>query len=194
MKNILIMGIGRAGKTTLSNMIKRKYNQYNLVHSDSIKWGIIRAKGKEDYYRENITEQKEWEHGEFLQRTILEFFNSCIRNDDDNFGYIVESGQLSPKLVKEMVDFDNTIVVCLGHGNSSNQDIFDLCRNNDKPEDWSYDNSDEDLMNHVNKWHETNEIAKRDCPKYGINYIDTSKDRLKSLNKILEDISEQIEK
>lgn len=28
MKNIIIMGIGRAGKTTLSNMIKNKYTCY----------------------------------------------------------------------------------------------------------------------------------------------------------------------
>jgi adenylate kinase family enzyme len=40
MKNILIMGIGRAGKTTLSNMIKDKWNSYNLLHSDSLKWAI----------------------------------------------------------------------------------------------------------------------------------------------------------
>lgn len=44
MKNILIMGIGRAGKTTLSDMIKDKWNSYNLLHSDSLKWAIIRAK------------------------------------------------------------------------------------------------------------------------------------------------------
>ena len=31
MKNILIMGIGRAGKTTLSEMIKDKYNNYTLI-------------------------------------------------------------------------------------------------------------------------------------------------------------------
>ena len=28
MKNIVIIGVGRAGKTTLSNMIKDKWNQY----------------------------------------------------------------------------------------------------------------------------------------------------------------------
>ena len=28
MKNILVMGIGRAGKTTLSNMLKDKVNSY----------------------------------------------------------------------------------------------------------------------------------------------------------------------
>ena len=37
MKNILIFGIGRTGKTTLSNLIKSKYKSYNLIHSDSIK-------------------------------------------------------------------------------------------------------------------------------------------------------------
>lgn len=60
MQNILIMGIGRAGKTTLSNMIKEKYNNYSLIHSDSIKWALIRAAGKESYYRKNIKEQKEF--------------------------------------------------------------------------------------------------------------------------------------
>lgn len=50
MKNILIMGIGRAGKTTLSKMIKDKYNSYNLLHSDSLKWAMIRAKDQEAYF------------------------------------------------------------------------------------------------------------------------------------------------
>lgn len=40
MKNILIMGIGRAGKTTLREMLKDKYNNYSLVHSNSLKWAI----------------------------------------------------------------------------------------------------------------------------------------------------------
>ncbi len=51
MKNILIIGISRAGKTTLSQMLKDKYNSYNLIHSDSLKWAMIRAEDKE----KNIT-------------------------------------------------------------------------------------------------------------------------------------------
>ncbi len=50
MKNILIMGIGRAGKTTLSKMIKDRYKSYNIIHSDSLKWAMIRAKNEESYY------------------------------------------------------------------------------------------------------------------------------------------------
>lgn len=135
MQNILIMGIGRAGKTTLSNMIKEKYNNYSLIHSDSIKWALIRAAGKESYYRKNIKEQKEFEHGEYFQRVLLEFFDSCIRKEKNDYGYILESGQLEPKIVKEYIDFKTTKVIALGHGDLTKNDIIKLCRDNDKPED-----------------------------------------------------------
>ena len=36
-------------------------DEYNIIHSDSIKWGIIRGKGEEPYYRKNIKAQKEWD-------------------------------------------------------------------------------------------------------------------------------------
>ena len=100
------MGIGRAGKTTLSLKIKDKYNNYSLIHSDSLKWAIIRAMNKEEYYIENVDKQKEYEHGEFFQRTLLEFFNSLIKKDKKNYGCLLESGQLHPKIVKEMIDFE----------------------------------------------------------------------------------------
>ncbi len=48
-ENILIMGIGRAGKTTLSKIIKDKIDSYNLIHSDALKWAMIRTKNKEKY-------------------------------------------------------------------------------------------------------------------------------------------------
>jgi len=211
-KNILIIGIGRAGKTTLSNMIKRKYKNYNLIHSDSIKWGIIRGEGKEDFYRSNVEKQKEWECNETFQNTLLEFFNSCIKNDGgedgylvdyakrssslsaaNGFGYILESGQLELKNVIKRVSTDGTIIVCLGLGNLSKQGIFDLCRMHDTKKDWSYETSDEDLRKHIDKWYETNQILKEDCLKYGFDYIDTTKNRKEVLDQVLENISKEIE-
>ena len=113
MKNILIFGIGRTGKTTLSNLIKSKYKSYNLIHSDSIKWAIIRADNKQDYYNTHIDKQKDFEYSENFQKILLEFFNSCIRNDNSNYGYILESGQLEPKLIDKYIDRRKTIIICL---------------------------------------------------------------------------------
>lgn len=194
MKNILIMGIGRAGKSTLSDMIKEKYSGYNLIRSDDIKWGIIRAQGKEEFYRTYIEKQKEFETSEYFQRTVLEIFKSAIKWDIHHHGYILESGQLEPKIVKELIDFENTIVLCLAHGDLTKEDIIHLCLKYDKPKDWSYKMPYEDLEKHAQSWAEKNELLKKECPKYGIEYIDTSKDREKILKEVLEKISEEIEK
>ncbi len=188
MKNILIMGIGRAGKTTLSKMIKDKYNSYNLIHSDALKWAMIRAKNEEQYYRKNVDKQKEFEHGEYFQRTLLELYNSLIRTDTKKYGYILESGQLHPKIVKEMIDFDNTIVLCLGLGELTPEDIVTQCVTYDTEESWTYGLSEEYLLEHAQDWYNCNEMLKIECPKYGINYIDTSKDRERVLSQILENL------
>lgn len=187
-KNILIMGIGRAGKTTLSKMIKDKVNSYNLIHSDSLKWAIIRAKNQEEYYRENVDIQKKFEHGEYFQRVLLEFYNSLIRKDTNGYGYILESGQLHPKIVNEMIDFDNTIVVCLGLGNYSVEDMVNQCIKYDTEESWTYGLSREYLTKHASDWYNANEMLKKECPKYNITYIDTSKNREMVLKDTLEKI------
>ncbi len=184
MKNILIMGIGRAGKTTLSRMIKDKYNYYNLIHSDSLKWALIRAKNEEVYYRTNVDKQKEFEHSECFQRTLLEFFKSQIKKD--NYGTILESGQLHPKIVKEMIDFKNTVVICLGLGDLKAEDMVEQCLKYDTKESWTYGLPKEYILEHAQDWYNNNEMLKIECPKYGIKYIDTSKNREQILNEILE--------
>lgn len=188
MKNILIMGIGRAGKTTLSKMIKDKYNSYNLIHSDSLKWAMIRAKDEEEYYRKNVNIQKEFEHGEYFQRTLLELYNSLIKNDKRKYGYIIESGQLEPKLVGDMVDFNETIVICLGLGDLKAEDMVEQCIKYDTEESWTYGLPREYLLKHAMDWYTCNEMLKRECPKYNIKYIDTSKNRFEIFDKILESI------
>ncbi len=192
MKNILIMGIGRAGKTTLSEMLKDKYNNYNLIHSDSLKWAMIRANNKEEYYRNNVEKQKEFEHGEFFQRTLLEFFDSSIKKDKKNYGYILESGQLHPKIVSKMINLKETIVVCLGLGNLNVDEMVELCINHDTEKDWTFGLSKKYLKKHAIDWYSANEMLKRECPKYKIKYYDTSKDRIKSLNNIIKDIEENM--
>ena len=191
MKNILIMGIGRAGKTTLSKMIKDKFNNYNLIHSDSLKWALIRAEDKESYFRQNVDKQKEFEHSEYFQRTLLGFFNSQVNKDNKKYGCILESGQLHPKIVKEMIDFENTIVLCLGLGDFTVNDMVEQCIKFDTEESWTYKLPKEYIAKHAEDWFVSNEMLKKECPKYGIKYIDTSKNREEVLKNILEYISKE---
>ena len=126
-----------------------------------------------------------------LLQVPLELYNSLIKKDTKKYGYILESGQLHPKIVKEMVDYNNTVIVCLGLGNLSVEDMVNQCIEHDKKEDWTYGLSREYLRKHAIDWYNTNEMLKEECPKYGIEYFDTSKNRVETLNNILDKIIEQ---
>lgn len=185
MKNVLIIGVARAGKTTLSNMIKDKFNQYNIIHADSIVWGIIRGTGKEKYYTQNIKARKELVHSDEFQRIILEIYKSAIKQDIGNYGTILETGQLEPKYARELMNMGNLICICLGHGNLDKRGIMQLCREHDTEKDWTYGIPDEQLSANADKWDEKNKLLINECPKYRIEYIDTSKNRENVLDEIL---------
>lgn len=188
MKNILIIGCGRSGKTTLSRMIKDKYNNYNVLHSDDLKWAMFRADNKEKYYMEHVDKQNEFETGDYFQRTQLEFFNLLIESDKNKYGYILESGQVYIPIIKELINFDNTNVICLGLGDYSPEQIVEQCLKYDTEESWSYGLDKEYLLRYAKKFSLENEMFKRECPKYGIEYIDTSKNREQVFKNILDKI------
>lgn len=190
MKNIIIIGVARAGKTTLSNMIKDKYNQYNVIHSDNIAWGIIRGLEKEEYYTEHIEERKKWIHSDRFQKILLEICKASMNKDEKGYGTILDTGQLEPKYAKELIDRENSYCVCLGHGNLDKQGIINLCREHDTPKDWTYNIPISQLEINAKKWEEKNILMKAECPKYGIKYIDTSQNREQILNSILNDIEQ----
>jgi len=195
LKNVLILGVARAGKTTLARMIKEKYPHYNLIHSDSIKWALIRAEDKEKYFRENIDVQCKFETSEYFQKVLLEFFNSCIKRRSVGFqdcGHIMESGQLTPELVKQFIDFENTMPICLGHGELDANGIYNLCKTHDKEHDWSFGLPDDKLRINSYNWSEQNKLLKQTCAKYGVRYIDTSKNREKVLSTILDGIEKTL--
>lgn len=85
-----------------------------------------------------------------------------------------------------MIDLNDTIVLCLGLGNLTAEDIVNQCIEYDTEESWTYGLSKEYLLEHAKDWYNCNEMLKIECPKYGIRYIDTSKDRDKVLKEILE--------
>ena len=87
-----------------------------------------------------------------------------------------------------MIDFENTIVLCLGLGNLKPEDMVNQCIKYDTKESWTYGLQREYIAKHAEDWYNSNEMLKKECPKYGIEYIDTSKDRDNVLKCILEKI------
>ncbi len=133
MKNIFILGAGRAGKSTLSRKVKEKYPLYNLVHSDAIRVGMTTniAKKYIDYIMD-------YQSNEYYQHVLLSFVDCQNRQDFNNYGTILEGSQILPSVLSEYENLENTIVVFLGHGSLTEKDIFAMVREHDKPRDWSF--------------------------------------------------------
>ena len=140
----------------------------------------------------NVEKQKEFEHSKYFQKTLLDFFNSLILKDKNHYGYILESGQSEPQIVKEMIDFENTIIVCLGLGKLNIDEMVELCIEHDIEKDWTFGLSREYLKKHAIDWYSANEMLKKECPKYGIKYYDTSENREQVLNDIMCAIEKEI--
>lgn len=188
MKNILILGVARAGKSTLSRMIKCKYQNYNLLHTDSVRSAFLKLL-PERY----IAEFRDYENNVFFQDFLLEYFASQIRQSRGICNYIMEGAQILPKKVYENIDLNNTIIIFLGHGKLSAKEIFELCRKNDNELDYSYKKTDTELLEYAKDWEKKNELIKSECKKYGFKYVDTSIDRKNILNQIFKDICKEIE-
>lgn len=181
MKNIFILGVGRAGKSTLSRKIKENFPLYNLVHTDSIRAGIIT--NIEEKYVDYVMD---YQTNEYLQHALLSFVDSQAKQDFNTYGVILEGAQILPAVLKRYNNLDNTIVVYLGHGNITKQDFFSMVREHDKPREWSYKKTDEELKPYIDEFYEKNVFLLEECPKYGFKYFDTSKNREKVLNEAYE--------
>ena len=87
-----------------------------------------------------------------------------------------------------MIDFEKTNVICLGLGNLSVDDMVNQCLKYDTKDSWTYGLPKEYIRKHAEDWYECNEMLKKECPKYGITYIDTSKNREEILDKIIDEL------
>lgn len=171
MKSIMILGVARAGKTTLSRMIKDVIKDADLLHGDSIKNGIIR--NSEQHF--GLDEDDDC--ADFIQHSVAKSFQYQVKDSRGINVQLFEGSQIEPKVLKEYFDIENTIIVYLGHGDRDYNDIYSLCKDHDTDKDWSYHITDEDLMHNCIKWDKWNKHIKDECPKYGYMYVDTYEDR-----------------
>ncbi len=190
MKNILIIGCARAGKTTLSRMLKEKYPTMNLMIMDSIKNAVLRNIEQDD---EDMVEwATKYEFSSFNMNMITECYNSHIRGDKKGFGYILEGAQLLPEIIDKRIDRNKVIVVCLGLGNITAEQIYLNVRKYDKEDDWTYNENDSDLKKWCSHWKSLNDKLKDQCPLYGIKYFDTTGNRQEKLNEVLKYIEDNL--
>ena len=182
MKNIYIVGVPRAGKSTLSKLIKEKYPIYNQFSFEATRNGFIDSQPELHMENRNSEARKT-----ILPKHLLSFskWNSTILYCPS----LVEGDFCSIQELYELVD-ENDLIICLGLGCRSVEEIVSGIKQNDKEDDYTKEWSEEKLASHFHDITEKDKINYEFCIKNGIDYYDTYLDREKKFEGILNKISQ----
>lgn len=187
MKNIMILGTCRTGKTTFSKMIQKEFNNYQIIEVDSIISALQSTfKGIPIGFV----------HDELKDNKLSEFINILIKKSQirlgNEYSYAINSDSIMPEDLINYFDLSNIIVYYFVNSNLTVEEIFENCRYYDDKNQWTSKRTNENLLNHIKKAKKIENKIIEQCTKYNIKYIDTSYNREKTFNDLLSEIKENI--
>ncbi len=165
---IYICGVPRVGKTTLAKYLKRKLKNTNLFVSEAFRNGFQAMRPSEAKDWGTKTSKLRTDDFPVFLKTFLEWNEKFSGNDS-----IVDLSLLNIEKIYEMLD-ENDIIVCLGFGGKSNNEIFKIIRKFEHGNDYTITKTDEELKK---LW---GDMAKRDkhnmsfAAEHNISYFETT--------------------
>ena len=145
MKNIIIAGCPRSGKTTLANLIKKRYPYYNILYGDVVRNTLAQ-------FIEHKQLQKIVHDDEVFCKFMVEYVNANI--EGSNYPFIVEWSRFYSQF-SQQIKGDN-ILISLSLGDASASDIFCMCRQYDEIKDFTFHEEDDRLAEQCRRWAEVN--------------------------------------
>ena len=164
MKNILVIGVSRSGKSRFS----KKFNNHNHIPIDyftsSLKHNFKETNIKSDV----IIDKESSKNLSLLLSRVIEIIDS----KDELF--ILDSAHLYPKDIIKYINKDKWDVYCLAYPNITVEEKLKEIRKYDDESDWTYNKSDEELKNILSRLIDISKEMEEECKKININFIDTS--------------------
>lgn len=178
MKNIILIGAGRTGKTTFAKMIKSKYKEYNLLHGDMIKKSFQSFTNIDGNTLKNDPNYRKF---------VKDLFYNHINLENEN--YIIDTVDIYPADITTE-DRKNTIIIAFGCTKHTKEELLNIWKNKDNK--WLKNKTDEYLLQKAERAIAKSKFYEEECKKCDIEYIDTSYDRELLLEKLLLDLDDRI--
>lgn len=171
MKNILIIGVARSGKSRLAKKL-REGKDYNHIPMDYFTSSL-----KHNFESTNITsnvviDKTSSKNLSILLSRVIEII------DDTDEKFIIDSAHLYPEDIMKYINKDKWDVYCLGYPNTTKEEKLKEIRIYDDINDWTYKRTDEELLEIIANLIEISKELQEQSQKLNINFIDTSKNLL----------------
>lgn len=179
MKNVLILGTGRAGKTTLAKMIHKECG-HSLISAESL-LGAFQTLYSQIGMRHDVYSDK------LLTPFVAEYIKGAMYSHPGCL-LVVEGYHIHPQTAKKLIGQDEFEIIVLGCPSLTPKQALINIRKNDDKTSWTKSMSDDFILNHAKNHISQAKDLQIKCEKLNIPFYDTSSDRDKILSGILEKI------
>jgi len=176
MKNIILLGVPRAGKSTFAKMILKKFPNYNIIQHDIIASAYsdtVRCIKKDNTIPYDM---------EFVDLLLNKMFFYSVRYEP-KLNFILDSRGLEIKDINRY-RYGNIILV-FGYPNITPQQCLENFSKYDTIDDWTYIEPEWRLKILADIYVDDSKKYEEKCRELNIKFVDTSNDREKVLNELM---------
>lgn len=186
MKNVIIIGPPRAGKSTLANLLASKYH-YQIIRGDTLRKAFYLV-----FPELNISSTTAIHH-ELFKKFLYEFMNLNATYPRNNYPYVLESCDITIEDYQKYFQNDNTTLCVLGLAEITPKELLHHIRYYDGPNDWSTNRTDNYMLEKCIEYISYSKENKLFCQDHHLNYFETSTtNREVIFNNILKQLEKDI--
>lgn len=165
MKNLLIAGVAKSGKSTICEKLCEEKG-YNHIPFD-----YITASMKRNYPEWGVKSDVIINDTSKILCTLFKTITDIINDTDEKF--IIDCAHIYPHDIVNKLDLNKWKIIFVGYPNI---DVDEKVKNIRKYDinGWTTKKSDDELKVIINKLKDISNIIKQECDKYNFTFIDTS--------------------
>lgn len=185
MKDIIIIGRPRAGKSTLADKLVNTYG-YQIIRLDELR----------NTFRDIFPELSIAPHtainNEKWYKFFMEYYENLKKFSRYKYKFIIEGCEMHISKCAELFGKDDDkLIYVLSQIDIKPNDMANNILKYDTKDDWTKIYKYDELLEYCKNSIEKAKKIKRDCEQYGLRFYDTSKNREKVLQEIVEEIKNE---
>ncbi len=194
MKNIILLGVPRAGKSTFAKMILKKFPNYNLIQEDVIT-SAYSSSFEEDDKKKIKDLDKDIEKFKIdrnlLYKMVVKVFDYAILYEP-KLNFILDATDVIELEEVNKYDKNKTVVLVFGYPKMTVEEGMENVSRYDTRDDWTYIEPSWRIQCLFDTYIGVSKKYQKRCKKLGLKFVDTSYQREEVLNKLMEWLEKEI--
>lgn len=181
-KHIIIAGVPRAGKSTVSQIIAKQFG-YQHISMDSVIAGIEKVFPETGIDTDAAVEPQT--NLEYISSQMAPFIRAMMDSgeySECDYGMVIDIYQLLPRDYMEYIDSEICDIYYFITSDVTPQERFKILKAHDTLKDYTYYHSDENNYRDCVEIVDISRVVKAQCILYDIPYYETARNREAVLN------------